>query len=567
MGSFIDRILGEKIGTTRVVPISLKATLVFSVLLLASNFTTNYLNFILNQEDQLRLLRLVMIRDLENTLDYASTQYEISVFNDDRESAINGIIENAMVRLSGERSLVLGVGTDGSMSFLAGKGDVQPEDFDDSEALEFMNTKLETGGAVSFNYSGYKYYAVFKYSQIWDMHFIRAEENNEFQSSTRRIFFNVSILIIILTVLCMVIGIYVINYIFRFIRVLTSSIIAMQRQQKLRMIDMADASSDNVTYLGIAFNALSTTVENLVDIFKKFVARDIAMKAYQEREVRLEGKKQDLAILFTDIRRFTYITETLGMDIIKLLNLHYGKVIDVIYRWSGDVGSIIGDALLAIFGTLQDVSEHKYYLALRSAFEIQQCTSLLREEMARRREAIVRQRGHLIHGEEQLYDAVLLEVGVGVDGGEVFYGNIGSNERMTHTVIGDHVNFAARLEGLTRFYRVPVICSAAIRDVMIHDEHKDEFFFLELDSVIVKGKTSAESIYWVIENSLVDGIMQEQFDVFTRGLEKYRNGDWKEAMNLMKKCELPIIDIFLQRMSGAKKPPKDWSGVWQMESK
>src|SRR5690606_13144946 len=127
-----------------------------------------------------------------------------------------------------------------------------------------------------------------------------------------------------------------------------------------------------------------------------------------------------------------------------------------IHENNGDIGSIIGDALLAVFGVIGRPNENKYYQAIKSAYQVVGVASRLREEMHKRREKIVSDRGALTEPEERIFKAVLLDVGVGIDGGEVFYGNIGSTERMVNTVIGDNVNSSSRLEGLTRFYRCPV---------------------------------------------------------------------------------------------------------------
>jgi len=82
-------------------------------------------------------------------------------------------------------------------------------------------------------------------------------------------------------------------------------------------------------------------------IFRTFVTQDLVQRAYKEGEIRLEGSQQELTILFSDIKGFTYMTETLGNDIINLLNLHYDQAIREIHSHNGIVGSIIGDALLA----------------------------------------------------------------------------------------------------------------------------------------------------------------------------------------------------------------------------
>ena len=139
-------------------------------------------------------------------------------------------------------------------------------------------------------------------------------------------------------------------------------------------------------------------------------------------------------MLFSDIKSFTYRTETLGNDIIDVLNVHYNKVIHNVHENSGVVGSIIGDAILAIYGTL-DSNMSKSFNAVRAAWDITHEIASLRETMIQRREEVEKRRA-LTESEERVFQAVLLDVGVGIDGGNVFYGNIGSNEHMANTVIG-----------------------------------------------------------------------------------------------------------------------------------
>jgi len=319
-----------------------------------------------------------------------------------------------------------------------------------------------------------------------------------------------------------------------------------------------------VAFLGVAFNALSSTIDNLLTIFKKFVARDIAQKAYKEKEIRLEGAKKELAILFTDIKSFTFMTETLGTDIIKLLNLHYDKAIRHIHQNNGDIGSIIGDALLAVFGVMEVDNENKSLMAVRSAYRIQDVAASLREEMQKRKEEIIKRRGAMTEAEERVFRAVLLEVGVGIDGGEVFYGTIGSYERMVNTVIGDNVNSSSRLEGLTRVYKVPVIVSDYIRQEVEKDSK--EYYFMELDQVQVKGKTIGKRIYWPIKKGLIDQRMEKDIEEFSVGLTAYYKGDWKEAHRRFSSCTLPLALEFRSR-TGENTCPKEWNGIWTMTTK
>jgi len=300
-------------------------------------------------------------------------------------------------------------------------------------------------------------------------------------------------------------------------------------------------------------------------IFKRFVTQDIALRAYRERSVKLEGTTRELTILFSDIKGFTFMTETLGNDIIDVLNLHYQRAITRIHEEKGIVGSIIGDALLAVFGTM-DGSENKSLDSLNAAYRVQDVAAELRRDMAAWREDLVRKRGALTEAEDRVYRAVLLEVGVGIDGGEVFYGNIGSYERMANTVIGDNVNSASRMEGLTRIYRVPVICSEFVKSDVAKSDQASTYRFLEMDKVQVKGKTEGKRIFWPVRTKFIDERLAAEFDAFSAGLEAYYQGDWAQAAVDWKHVTLPLADVFRDRISSGK-APEDWNGIWAMTTK
>jgi class 3 adenylate cyclase len=258
------------------------------------------------------------------------------------------------------------------------------------------------------------------------------------------------------------------------------------------------------------------------------------------------------------------MTETLGADIIHLLNLHYDKAIHHIHERFGDIGSIIGDALLAVYGHMQDTDSNKSLMAIQSAYGIQDVAADLRRDMHKRREEIIEQRGSLTEAEERVYEAVLIEVGVGIDGGEVFYGNIGSYERMVNTVIGDNVNSASRLEGLTRLYKVPVIVSEFVKNEVEADTA--DYIFLELDTVQVKGKTIGRQVYWPVLRENVDEDMQADIDRFSEALQSYYDGDWKKAHTIFKKCNLACAEVFRRRTKD-NTAPKGWNGIWAMKEK
>jgi class 3 adenylate cyclase/type IV secretory pathway VirB3-like protein len=567
MADPLEKVLGRKINGTRVIPLVVKIAAIFTVFLLLSNFATNYINLMLNRGEQIRLLNDLLIQDLKELYTFANNQYDIYQFQENLEATVSNLEEKGRSTLNGDKAVALGVNPDGSL-FFQGSELEEVEEFPDEAALDRMNSDLEADkqqGSLYFDFAGDRYFGVFKYSPRWEMFIVRAEELNEFYAGSVRIFRNVSYIIVGLTILVVIVGVFLIRFILRYVQHITQQIMKMQEEQNLGLIDMSSAPNDDVSYLGIAFNSLSNTVDNLMTIFKKFVARDVAQQAYEERQVRLEGEPRELTILFSDIRSFTNMTETLGPDIIRLLNMHYDRAIRHIHEYRGDIGSIIGDAILAMFGLVgSENGSNKSLDAIYAAYRIHDVAASLRSEMHKRKEQIVQQRGGLTDPEERIYRAVLVEVGVGIDGGEVFYGRIGSNERMTNTVIGDNVNSASRLEGLTRLYKVPVVCSEYVKNE-VEPEFAD-FYFMELDIIRVKGKTQGTHIYWPIHRDKIDDEMQEDMNLFQEGLRLYYEGSWKEALPLFDKCKLPLSDVFKRRTQSGP-APDDWDGIWTMKEK
>ena len=562
----------SRVGKTRIIPIGLKMLLVFICLILLSNFITNFISLQLSQSQIINLNNTIMINQLKELYNTSSNQYQIYTYSGSKDESIEAVCKTARTGFSNPNSVALGINPDGEFQFFADANELAVWTQFDSLTLKELNQNRHEGveeGSLSFTSPYGDYFGVYKYQDDWGYYIIRAELRSDLEQNNYRVYGIISLLIVVLTLFFIVVGYIIIRREFRTMRSFTDDLIRMQKDKTLELIDISKAPNDDVTYMAASFNSLSAQVNSLLGTFQKFVSKDIVAKAYSGKDVGLEGSQRELAMLFSDVKSFTYRTETLGNDIIEVLNVHYNRVIHNVHDNFGIVGSIIGDAILAIYGTL-DSKRSKSYNAVISAWNITRATAGLREEMQARRQEIEKTRS-LTESEERVFQAVMVDVGVGIDGGKVFYGTIGRNDfadprqaHMTNTVIGDTVNSASRLEGLTRIYHIPVVVSESIKDEVLSETAR--YKFIEIDTVQVKGKTKGKKIYFPFDTNEMDEALLEKYQQFEEGLQSYYSGDWKSARKVFKGLDLEVTQVFLERM-GSKSAPEGWSGIWTMTTK
>ncbi|MCX8029522.1 MAG: adenylate/guanylate cyclase domain-containing protein [Brevinematales bacterium] len=544
----------KKVGNVRIKSIPIRIAIILSIFILFSNLSTNYINLTLNNIEIVSQSKKILANDLRNIYNYANNQYDLYEYTGSFEKAYSNIVLRSMNTFEKQKSVCIGI-SNGVVLFAASK----------FEITNIRGISLSgNDGTISFEINGNRYFGFYKYSPKFDAYIIRAEDESEFYDESRRIFLNISLIVIALTVILFIFGLVVVFYVLSYISKITNSILDMLKKQELGIIDVGKSDNNDITFLAVAFNSLSYLINTLLEIFKKFVNRDVVIKVYQEKEVRLEGHTKELSILFSDIRNFTFMTETLGNNIINLLNLHYSSTISRIVHNNGSVISIIGDALLVAYGLISERT--KSYDAIKSAYDIQRAAKVIRDDMVRMRNDIISTKGYLTDEEDKLFRAIMIEVGVGIDGGEVFYGNVGSYERMTNTVIGDSVNSSSRLEGLTKFYKLPVIVSEYVKnDTESMPYYRGDIIFFEIDTVVVKGKKEPRRIYLPVFREDLTEDIEKNFELFSKGLKLYYEGNWKEANILFNSVKLPFIDVFIDRTKG--NPPSNWSGVWEMKEK
>ena len=557
----------QYVGNTPIIPISVKILAIFISLILMSNFMTNLISVQLSQRQVTELTNRLTVTQLKELYKNASSQYQIYSYKKNKEECLETLKNSAKEEFSNRHSLALGFDRTGVALFCASADGSDLLSFPDKAALDILNDNYDKGiveGQINFVLRGAEYHGIYKYSEDWNVYLVRAESRNDTARYKITIMAIITAVILILTVIFVALGVYMFKAVFASISKITKSLYDMQQRSQLDTIDIDDAPNDDVTYMAASFNSLSVSVNNLLTTFQKFVSKDVVSKAYSDHTIKLEGMQRELTILFSDIKSFTYRTETLGNEIIDLLNVHYNNVIHDVHEENGVVGSIIGDAILAIFGSLKN-PELKSLEAIDAGWRITYVTAELREKMKAQRKKIEETR-KLTAAEDRIYKAVLLDIGVGIDGGTVFYGNIGSDEHMTNTVIGDNVNSASRLEGVTRIYHLPIVVSEYIVDDV--KDKSDRYKFYEIDTIQVKGKTKGKKIFFPLdtENESQKGL-EKQFDIYEEALQAYYEGDWKNARKLFKQVKMEVADVFLERMGARGNAPDKWRGIWAMTTK
>jgi adenylate cyclase len=187
------------------------------------------------------------------------------------------------------------------------------------------------------------------------------------------------------------------------------------------------------------------------------------------------NKRADLSIIFSDIRGFTTLSEKMTPEeVVAMLNPYLEAMSKVIYTHGGTVDKYEGDAIIAFFGEPVPYKDHAAR-ALRASLDMRKALIELKQSWAKEGR----------HSQ--------IEMGIGINSGEVFVGLLGSEQRINYTVIGDNANLASRLQDLTKAYAWPILISEST-----YQQVKDEFDAELADAVTVKGKTKPVNVYKVI---------------------------------------------------------------------
>ncbi len=261
------------------------------------------------------------------------------------------------------------------------------------------------------------------------------------------------------------------------------------------------------------------------------------------------GEKREVAILFSDIRSFTSISERNKPEtIVAFLNRYFTIMVNIIKKHGGTIDKFIGDAIMALFGAPVSYEDNARRAAA-AAYEMRQALSSV-------------ELGDLVMPEGMKFN-----IGIGIHYGDVTVGSIGSNDKTDYTVIGDSVNLASRLEGLTKVYGSMILVSESVKN----DCNDNEFVFRYLDDVKVKGKAKAVPIYAI--DASPEDFSSEYRECYAKGLELYKEGIWNLAKEYFEKAknEAPddkAVNLMLGRCEEfIKNPPENWDGGFEFHTK
>ncbi|MEO8331162.1 MAG: adenylate/guanylate cyclase domain-containing protein, partial [Gallionella sp.] len=296
----------------------------------------------------------------------------------------------------------------------------------------------------------------------------------------------------------------------------------------------------------------SRTKRQITGLFGKYVPTELVeeMSKNPEQVVSMEGESREMTILFSDVRGFTTISEGLDpKELSQLMNEFLTPLSRVISKHHGKVDKYMGDCIMAFWGAPKPLPDHAHN-AILAGIEMQQTLKKLQPNFKAR-------------GWPEIH------IGVGINSGRVSVGNMGSEVRVAYTVMGDEVNLASRLEGITKKYGVGIIVGENARNAA------PNFIYRELDHVQVVGKDKPVAIYEPIGLAgEVSGALLDEIKLFHEMRRLYRKQDWDQAelqlMNLQRMSpDTALYRIYAERIAYFRKnpPAADWDGVFVFQTK
>jgi adenylate cyclase len=281
----------------------------------------------------------------------------------------------------------------------------------------------------------------------------------------------------------------------------------------------------------------------------RYMTQELAEQLLSSGSAKLGGDSKEVSVLFSDIRGYTTLTESMAAeDVVTMLNEYFETMVDAVFEYKGTLDKYIGDAIMAVFGSPLSLPDHEW-MAVQSALEMRRRLALFNATRPANRQ---------------------IKIGIGINSDHVISGNIGSSKRMEYTAIGDGVNLGSRLEGASKQYGCDIVIS---ENTFL--PCADRIWSRELDCIRVKGKTQPVGIYELVglKSEAISGDRQRLIEQYHQGRELYLNRQFGEAIALFGNLSATFQDkasaLYLSRCHQLlqQAPAEDWDGVWTMTEK
>jgi adenylate cyclase len=297
-----------------------------------------------------------------------------------------------------------------------------------------------------------------------------------------------------------------------------------------------------------SFDSMKMGLQN----FRRYVPADLVSQLVgQKQDASLGGVSRQLTILFSDIANFTSISEHLEPEVLVQDLCEYFNVISrAILAQRGTLDKYIGDSVMAFWGAPVELDDHAYHACVSAVTAQDRLASLFRQWESKGK--------------------MRFATRIGIHTAEVVVGNMGYEERLNYTVIGDGVNLASRLEGLNKFYGTSTLVSHATQELV-----RDRFEFRRVDRVAVKGKTEGVDVFELLAlKGDIPVNLRKLMDIYENGLAAYFERDWKFALqhfNTVLKYrpgDGPSQALAARcRRFMLQSPPETWNLIWEYHDK
>jgi adenylate cyclase len=293
----------------------------------------------------------------------------------------------------------------------------------------------------------------------------------------------------------------------------------------------------------------------------RYMTQELAEQLLAGGDAKMGGDRKEVSVLFSDIRSYTTLTESLAAeDVVMMLNEYFETMVEAVFNYKGTLDKYIGDAIMAVFGSPLPIPDHAW-MAVQTAIDMR----------VRLQEFNIKRIEKLKPQNQKELDMATIKIGIGINSDTVISGNIGSTRRMEFTAIGDGVNLGSRLEGASKQYGIDAVISESTYKLC-----GDRVRVRELDRIQVKGKNQPVSVYELVglKSDPINDIQNQIIEHYHAGREHYLSRKFSKAVAAF--AEVLELDshnkaanLHITRCQHfLLNPPDDeWDGVWRLTEK